>query len=89
MRVEQYLDMSIIADFCFDKGAMTCLSLANNKLTRGALKAGKTGPYDSHYETDMAGMNMPATPPHISLHEAFTFLQGLSRLPMPSPAWGR
>ena len=39
---------------------MTCLSLANNKLTRGALKAGRTGEYDFHFETDKTGMNTRA-----------------------------
>jgi hypothetical protein len=35
--------------------ALTSLDVSKNKLTRGALKAGKSGDCDSHYEIDMIG----------------------------------
>jgi hypothetical protein len=37
------------------RSALSHLSLSNNQLTRGALKEGKKGGYDSHYETDLTG----------------------------------
>ena len=37
-------------------GAMSKLDISNNKLTRGKLKDGKSGQFDSHYETDMSGV---------------------------------
>ena len=40
----------------FVSSSMTSLSLADNKMTRGKLKAGQNPGYDSSYETDMTGI---------------------------------
>jgi hypothetical protein len=42
-----------------DSGALTSLDISKNKLTRGTLKAGRSGTYEADYETDMTGMTTP------------------------------
>jgi Leucine-rich repeat (LRR) protein len=50
-------DAVLIANDISDMGALTTLDISENKLSRGALKAGKKrGRLDSDYETDMTGM---------------------------------
>jgi hypothetical protein len=49
-------DAVLIANDISDMRALTTLDISMNTLTRGALKAGQSGEYDHHYETDMTGM---------------------------------
>jgi hypothetical protein len=71
-----------MATFIKGNGALTTFDISKTKLTRGALKAGESGEYDHHYETDMTGMT--------TLLEVFLIhisLQALSLLPVPSRIW--
>jgi Ran GTPase-activating protein (RanGAP) involved in mRNA processing and transport len=68
-------------------GALTTLDISMNKLTRGALKAGQSGEYNRHYETDMTGMTASLGVVICTQHRMY--MQALSPLPMPSRIWGR
>jgi hypothetical protein len=49
-------DFSNVANAIKNSDGLLELNLGNNKITRGALKTGKSGDFDSHYETDVAGV---------------------------------
>jgi hypothetical protein len=49
-------DCSEVADAITTSDVLMELDLSSNKLIRGALKAGKSGDFDAHYETDMGGI---------------------------------
>ena len=51
----QMAGVNAIADAIPTMGALTNIDISSNKLTRGALKPGESGRFDSDYETDMTG----------------------------------
>ena len=46
----------VLSTCLHDNGALASLDISNNELTKGKLKPGMSGNFDSNYETDMSGV---------------------------------